>query len=430
MPLNTLPGCLAALSFAITLWQWIVGRRFPLHARIDRPGFAPPVTILKPLKGADASTRDCLESWFKLEYPAPVQLLFGVASPEDPVCPLVHQLIEAHPGHHAQLVVCPDDLGPNAKVSTLAQLQRQARHEVVVISDADVRVTPDFLINVVDPLRDSAVGLVNCFYLLAHPATAAMRWEAIAINADFWTQVLQARSLGPIDFALGAAMAVRNKDLESIGGFAALADHLADDYQLGRRIAGNGGAVVMSPVVVECHEAPRSWRQAWSHQLRWARTIRVCRPLPYFFSILSNATIWPLLWLVASVFASTPFEARDGFPTSLLYSAVGFSVFLAIRIGTAIDSQSRLTRSRDSWHWFWWVPLKDLLGAVIWAASFAGNRLEWRGRRYRVGGDGRLTPESIGSAPVRQNAVRETGHALRPSSSSRLVRHESTRGHH
>jgi len=393
VPLIALPGCLAVLSFAITLWQWIVGRRFPLHARIRGAGFAPPVTILKPQNGADAATRDCLESWFMLAYPGRVQLLFGVASPDDPVCPLLRQLIANHPGCDAELVICSEDLGPNAKVSTLAQLQRHARHEVVVISDADVRVAPDFLANVVDPLRDPAVGLVNCFYLLANPATPAMRWEAIAINADFWTQVLQARSLGPIDFALGAAMAVRKKDLESIGGFAALVDHLADDFQLGQRIVANGGAIIISPVVVECHEAPRGWRQVWRHQLRWARTIRVCRPLPYFFSILGNATLWPLLWLLTAALASPPPGGWSRLLTSLPFSALGCACFLAFRIWTANDNQARLTRSRDSRGWL--VLLKDLLGAVLWAASFPGNRLEWRGRRYRVRGDGRLTRESI-----------------------------------
>ena len=186
---------------------------------------------------------------------------------------------------------------------------------MILVSDADVRVPPDFLANIVAPLRDESwadsplpadgahgvtrpnVGLVNCFYRLANPSTTAMRWEAVAINADFWSQVLQSQSLKPLDFALGAAMLVRREALAEIGGFQSLADCLADDYQLGHRIAKNGHRIALCPVVAECWDAPMNWRDVWKHQLRWARTIRVCQPLPYFFSILSNATLWPLLWL-------------------------------------------------------------------------------------------------------------------------------------
>ena len=230
-----------------------------------------------------------------------MQILFGVADANDPVCKIVRELIEKNPGRDAQLVVCGESLGANGKVSTLVQLERSAKHELILVSDADVRVPPDFLANVVAPLRDHKTGLVNCFYRLANPTTTAMRWEAIAINADFWSQVLQAASLKPLDFALGAAMLVRRKALAEIGGFNSLANCLADDYQLGHRIAEKGHRIALCPVVVECWDAPMNWRDVWKHQLRWARTIRVCQPLPYFFSILSNATFWPLLWLISEL---------------------------------------------------------------------------------------------------------------------------------
>src|SRR5206468_2110374 len=131
------------------------------------------------------------------------------------------------------------------------------RDRVIIISDADVHVPPDLLANVVAPLCDEGVGLVSCFYRLAYPATLAMQFEAIAINADFWSQVLQAQSLKPLDFALGAVMATTRRRLESIGGFEVLVDFLADDYQLGNLIARKGGRVLLSPVVVECRESPK-----------------------------------------------------------------------------------------------------------------------------------------------------------------------------
>src|SRR2546426_7312771 len=167
-------------------------------------------------------------------------MLFGVASADDPVCNVVERLLSEFPASDAQLIKCPQMLGPNAKVSTLTQLQPHANHDVIVISDADVRVPPDLLANLVAPLQKRDVGLVHCFYQLANPSTIAMRCEAVAVNADFWSQVLQGCDLKPLDFALGAVMATRRAQLDAIGGFAALLEYLADDYQLGRRIAARG----------------------------------------------------------------------------------------------------------------------------------------------------------------------------------------------
>jgi ceramide glucosyltransferase len=248
-----------------------------------------------------------------------------------------------------------------------------------------VRVPPDLLSNLVEPLRETERGLVNCFYRLANPTTAAMRWEAVAINADFWSQVLQAQSLKPLDFALGAVMGTRRAQLQQIGGFTSLENCLADDYQLGNRIARRGHRIVISPVVVECWSPPMTWRAVWKHQLRWARTIRVSQPLPYFFSILSNATLWPLLWFVFHPVASVLILA---------------SCCWLIRIMTAIDLQSRLARvphpspinhqpSTISPS-LWLIPLKDILQTAIWFLAFLGNRIEWRGQRLRLRRDGTL----------------------------------------
>jgi ceramide glucosyltransferase len=202
-----------------------------------------------------------------------------------------------------------------------------------------------------------------------------MQWEVIAINADFWSQVLQSRSLKPIDFALGAVMAIRRQQLREIGGFDALLDCLADDYQLGNRIARRGYSIALSPVVVECWSAPMGWAAVWKHQLRWARTIRVCQPVPYFFSLLSNATLWPLLWLIV----------RPAAPVCAL--ALGCWL---IRIMTALNLEQRLTQGRTLFALGWLVPVKDLLQTAIWLLAFLGNRVEWRGRQMRLRRDGKL----------------------------------------
>jgi ceramide glucosyltransferase len=374
--LNMILGGVAFLSLGLVLWQWLGALRFPLHRRQPpADGLPSGITLLKPLKGCDLETQSCLRSWLAQEYAGKIQLLFGVASTEDPVCKIVQPLLQEFPGLDAELVICGPLRGANLKVSKLEQLEPMAKHEIIVISDADVRVPKDLLTQLVSALRDPAVGLVNCFYKLANPTTLAMQWEAIAINADFWSQVLQSQSLKPLDFALGAVMATRRHQLQQIGGFGALANCLADDYQLGNRIAGLGYRIAIAPVVVECWSAPMDWAAVWKHQLRWARTIRVCQPLPYFFSILSNATLWPLIWLSLN-------------PSS---EALGLALSCwLIRTVSGLHLQARLTRTQMRLSQSWLVPLKDLLQAILWLLAFLGNRVEWRGERMQLRRDGTL----------------------------------------
>jgi ceramide glucosyltransferase len=200
-----------------------------------------------------------------------------------------------------------------------------------------------------------------------------MRLEAFAVNCDFWSEVLQARSLKPIDFALGAAMITTASQLKQAGGFEALAAFLADDYQLGNRIAKHG-EIIISPVIAECRSAPQTARDVWMHQLRWARTIRFCQPGPYFFSILNDATLWSLLWMIVMPRA---------WPISL--------AIIAVRSVTAFFTERKLTGRFDVVSLLL-APIKDLLRAIIWALSLLGNTVVWRGRKYRVQRGGKLIP--------------------------------------
>ena len=430
---NAIFAVLALLSLALALWQWLAARRFPLHRRVAEISFAPAISLLKPLKGCDITTAESLQSWFNQNYSGQTQILFGVADATDPVCKIVREIIAKNPKCDAQLVVCEKLIGTNAKVAKLAQLEKLAKHELILVSDADVRVPPDFLANIVTPLnrdtipgragvqpassgfrlptgrRDAGapgrfmgrgeIGLVNCFYRLANPTTTAMRWEAVAINADFWSQVLQSQSLKPLDFALGAAILVRRDALGEIGGFPSLADCLADDYQLGHRIAKNGHRISICPVIAECWDAPMNWRDVWKHQLRWARTIRVCQFLPYFFSILSNATLWPLLWMLMELpkLSKTSIQTIQSNSWQTLElsvvmpcGAITATILLLIRIALAQNLQRRFTPERKLISPFWLVPVKDLLQAAIWFCAFAGSTVEWRGRKMKLRRDGTL----------------------------------------
>ena len=378
---------LALLSLGLTLWQWVVAFRFPLHQQLGHDNRTPSVTLLKPLKGLDSETADCLRSWLAQPYSGNVQILFGVASPADPVCELARQLVASYPKADAQLVICPENLGANAKVSTLIQLMRLARHDVIIVSDADVWVPEGFLSQIVTPLKDPMLGLVNCFYRMVTSVSRgaatvkertinnlAMRWEAFVVNADFWSQVLQSRSLKPLDFALGAVMATTRAQLAKMGSFESLADYLADDYQLGHLIARNGARIGICPLVVECRNVPMSWSEVWTHQVRWARTIRVCQPRPYFFSQLHNPTVWPWLWALWQPMGAT------------LAIACGC---LLTRMAAGFYCERKLTGRADL-NSLWMAPVKDLLQSVIWALAFCGRQIKWRGQYFDVQAGGKL----------------------------------------
>ncbi|MGZ8938304.1 MAG: glycosyltransferase, partial [Limisphaerales bacterium] len=293
---------------------------------------------------------------------------------DDPVCDVVRRLIARYPCVKTELVIANPVLGPNAKVSTLCYLFKKARHEHLVVSDADVFISPEFFPELLGGLRDESIGIVNCFYVLADPRTLPMRFEAVAGNADFWTHVLQAVTLKPMDFALGAVMVLRKRDLERIGGFEVLLEYLADDYELGNSVARSGKKLKICSIPVECRSESYGWSAVWEHQVRWGRTIRVCRPVAYFFSIVGNGTVWPLLalWSAGPV------------------GKMVFASMLTFRMLAAVSNYARLTRQ-----WQWWVgpiaPLQDIGQALVWIVSFLGNEIVWRGERFRVDRRGKLT---------------------------------------
>jgi ceramide glucosyltransferase len=392
-------AALALTSVGLVLWQWWLGMRFPLHRAPLPLQPRPAVTLLKPLKGCDEHTEQCLRGWLNQKYDGPTQVLFGVAEPSDPVVDLVRRLIQEYPMRDAELIICPKRFGANAKISTLIQLARLAKHDLFVVSDADVCPPEELLPAIALELADPATGLASCLYAQVCPSNFWMRLEAVAVNADFWTQVLQARSLNKMDFALGAVMAFRSKSLAAVGGFEALADYLADDYQLGHRIAATGAAIKVCPVVVECWASRQTAREVWAHQVRWARTIRVCNPVQYFFSILGNATLWTLVFAMfgqsgrAFGWSSTLGTAFLVF--SMTWGGVLMLSTIILRILSALLLQQRITRRTDHFPWWFLPPIKDLFGAAVWGAAFLGSTIYWRGKRYRVNRNGKLVDLQI-----------------------------------
>lgn len=368
---------LALLSAALMIWQWVAGVAFAFNIRNLVPGTLPKVSVLKPVKSMDPGTEEALESWFQQKYPGTCEIVFGVEESDESSATRLRTLLSQFPKARARVVTCPRVLGPNRKVSNLIQMVGSARGDILVVSDADVIAPPDLVAQMAGALLRPEVGLVHCLYRLANGPTAATRWEAFIVNADFWSQVLQNKTLGPLKYALGAAMAFRREDLDAVGGFERLSDVLADDNRLGRLIVGLGKRTELCPLVVDCRVGAAGWLESWRHQLRWAVTIRVCQGLPYFLSILANGTFWPLLWVAV---APSP------------VSIAGASIAVSLRILQGLSLEGHFTRRRPDWARWWIVPLKDLLQVLLWGTAMLKRHVIWRGHRFRVLRDGRLRP--------------------------------------
>jgi ceramide glucosyltransferase len=338
----------------------------------------PGITVFKPLKGLDETTRECLESFLTQDY-HPYQVIFGVNKATDPLLPLLQELQRSFPRPRLEIVICPETLGLNPKVSTLRQLEPHALYDLLVIADADVKVEPDFLSQIAAALQDPEVGLVSCLYRAGPVKTLGAGLEALTISGDFIPSVATAFYVEGIRFALGATMALSRRALEAMGGFAALADFLADDYQLGWRVAQAGYRVGLLPYVVETLTPRMGFKEYLGHQLRWARTYRVCRPRGYLAYGITQALVFSAALFLASGLASW---------------ALGLlGATLAIRGTLAAFSERRALGGSLPWSFFLLLPLKDFLSGLIWLLSFLGNRVTWGGRAYRVTREGKLAPE-------------------------------------
>jgi ceramide glucosyltransferase len=336
----------------------------------------PSISILKPLKGTDPEIYESFRSHCLQDYPE-YEIIFGVSDPNDAAIASVQALQREFPDRRIQLVVCEKLLGANVKVSNLAQMLAEARYDYVIVNDSDIRVESDYLRRVTAPLADPQVGMVTCLYRGVAGSTLGSRLEALGIGTDFCASVLAARQLERgIRFGLGSTLAFRRADLEKIGGFKSLADYLADDYELGKRIAGLGLTVKLSDVVVETYLPPYRMREFFAHQLRWARGVRDARAGGYLGLVFTFGFLWALLALTAS---SGAFWAWSALAVTLL---LRFAV--ALVVGRGVLKDRRIMKN------VWLIPLRDLLAVVVWIASLGGHTVTWRGERFRLK-DGKLS---------------------------------------
>jgi ceramide glucosyltransferase len=362
----------------------VAARIFPAERRAPVNSFAPGVSVLKSLKGLDPGMIDAFRSHCRQSYAGEFELLFGVASLDDPAAAAVAQLQAEFPGQAIRLVECPQRLGTNGKVSTLVQLAPHSRYDFLLINDSDITVSPRYLERVMTcfSTADSGVvgaqqvGLVTALYRGRAHGTLPSRLEALGIATDFQAGVLLSKLLeGGLHYGLGSTLAVRRVALDAIGGFLPLVDHLADDYELGARVAEAGYRVALSAEVVETNVAAYGWRGFLDHQLRWARTVRDARPWGYAGLIFTHGLGWALINVATSRMSL------------LSLWLLGFSFLL--RLGVALTVGAKVLADRQVLPSLWLLPLRDLVALGVWIAGFAGSTIVWRGERFMLK-DGRL----------------------------------------
>lgn len=330
----------------------------------------PPVSILKPIKGADPDMYEALRSHCVQDYPE-YEILFGITDANDAAVPMIEKLKQEFPNRSIRIVDCEQRLGANGKVSSLAQMVPSATHEILLVNDSDIRVERDYLKTIAADLQRPEVGLVTCLYRGTPAATIWSKLEALGISTDFVPGVLAARAIeGGMHFGLGSTLAFRKSDLAAIGGFESLVDYLADDYELGRRIAELGKTVLLSSQVVETHLADYDFAGFLSHQLRWARTIRASRLLGYVGLLFTFTLPWATALLLLAQGAA--------------WARWAFVIAVVARFEMAAISTELVLRDRNSVRLLWLLPLRDFFAPVIWLAGLAGNKIVWRGELFAL----------------------------------------------
>jgi ceramide glucosyltransferase len=338
--------------------------------------FVPPVSILKPLRGTDPEMYEAFRSQCLQDYPE-YEIIFGVSDLADPAVELVKRLQAEFPERRIKLVLCPTLLGPNGKVSNLIHMAKQPQFDYLIVSDSDIKVPPDYLRRVLAPFADQRLGMVTCLYRGIPGGTLGSHLEAIGINTDFAASVLAARVVQGVKFGFGSTEVFRREDLERIGGFDSLLDYLADDYQIGARIAALGKHVVISDLVVDHHLPDYTLSEFFHHQTRWARAIRDSRKLDYIGLAATFGVPWALL---------TVLFAQVG-----VWSLILLTATLAFRLAVAALMASEVLGQRLLLLDYCLIPVRDIAALVVWIASFAGNTIHWRGLRFRLK-QGKLHP--------------------------------------
>ena len=378
--INTISSMLVSLTHVLALasvgyvtfaiWQLLKFSKRPLADNAPTP----PVTVLKPVCGLEPGLYENLLSFCEQDYPD-YQVIFGVSDSNDPALDIIHQLIRDLPDKDLEVVIDSRMIGSNRKVSNLANIYGQSKHDVLVMADSDMQVGRDYLRSVIMPLQDPKVGVVTCLYSgIARDGLASVLGAAF-INEWFLPSVLVALSFSKIKYCFGSTMVVRRQLLEQIGGFARLSQLLADDYMLGKIISDAGYKVCLSNYVVGNIVYEPNIKALFRHELRWAVTVRSVQPIGYTFSFVTYAVPMALLYAVASAFRAD--------------SVIMIGAAAMLRI--LMHFTARYSLRLNGWAWFWLMPFRDILSFMVWAASFFSKNIHWRQHTYSLQNDGQIT---------------------------------------
>jgi ceramide glucosyltransferase len=329
-----------------------------------------PVSIIKPLKGIDHELRENLATFYNQDYPE-YEVLLGFSEQTEGEAQMMKEIAAVCPDPRIRAVISSINLGANKKVSNLKGLVDSARYPLLAISDSDMRVDRYYLRRIVDEYyQDKNVGLVTCLYKISSPRTVGAALESLSIALDFIPSVLVARRLEGITFGLGASLLLSTKALEDVGGLSAIANYLADDYQIGYRLWNKGYKIILSDVVIENVVGPMSIRNHLTHQLRWAKTYRASRPKGFAgYGITHVLPISLFLVIIQG-------------PTLLTLLILG--TVLVLRFSMAAIMYRKVIRSKKWIKWLVLIPLKDILSFCIWTWSFSSSKVSWRGKSYKI----------------------------------------------
>jgi ceramide glucosyltransferase len=339
-------------------------------------GFQPPVSLLKPVRGVDFASYENFSSFCRQDYPV-YEILFCVNELSDPAVPVIQKVMADYPKQRIRILSGAQQFGTNRKVNNLALLAKEAQFDVLVQTDGDVRVGPNYLQELVAPLADPAVGVVSCFYRGVTQPSLPAELEAVGAVSDFFAGAMVADWMEGVTFALGASVATTKGWLEKIGGYEGFASFLADDYEIGNRVHKAGGKVLLSREAVWTMYPALSFRDFWEHQTRWARTVRLIRPASYFGLIVTHGLPWAL---AAALLA----------PNAAI--SVGFlGAYLLLRLTMAWvvgvwGVGDEVLRKK-----LWLVPFRDAVHFVVWLAGFASNRVKWGGNEFEIR-EGKMIP--------------------------------------
>lgn len=364
-------GC-AYYVVVLTAAQRFVARR---ERRPPPNPAAVSFSVLKPLSGHEPELAENLRSFFALDYDD-CEILFAARDTDDPALAVAQDLGRYHPIPPSRVLVAGDPPCPNLKVHSLAAMTRSSSCDVLVISDSDIRAGPSLLADLATEFQNPGVGVVTCPYRAVSGRSPWSRLEALGMNTEFWSGVLAAQLLAPMDFAVGPTMAIRRSCLEAIGGWNAFRDFLAEDFQLGRRARLAGYDVRLGTHVVEHRIGSQGLKANLGHRLRWRRSTRRSRPIGYWGEIFANPLPWALVLPVAASGAAWSWW--------LLGACAVFRLLAAIVVGRYALRDTRFLR------YCWLLPIQDTLSLAVWVAGVFGKHVTWRDRTYVLTRDGRL----------------------------------------